>query len=90
RELLAATGSAVNFAGKFVVVNHECGQGCQKHAVINTETKDIDFYGLQTSSRLKYRSDSRLLENIYAGVDRSIFYEFKNNQMNYLCETESK
>ena len=80
RELLSATGSAINYAGKFVVVNHECGLGCQKHAVINQETSKIIFYGLQTDKLFKYQVNSRLVK----ADDR--YYEFKDNEMNYLCE----
>jgi hypothetical protein len=81
RELLAATGSAVNFAGKYVVVNHECGLGCQKHAVINQETSKIIFYGLQTDKLFKFQVNSRLV------MADNRYYEFKNNEMNYVCET---
>ncbi len=81
RELLAATGSAMNFAGKYVVVNHECGLGCQKHAVINQETSKIIFYGLQTDKLFKFQVNSRLV------MADNRYYEFKNNEMNYLCET---
>ena len=81
RELLAATGSAVNFAGKYIVVNRECGLGCQKHAVINQETSKIIFYGLQTDKLFKFQVNSRLV------MADNRYYEFKNNEMNYLCET---
>lgn len=81
RELLAATGSAVNFAGKFVIVNHECGLGCQKHAVIDQQTTKIIFYGLQSSKLFDYKINSNLVK-----ADNR-YYEFKNNEMDYLCET---
>ena len=78
-ELLAATGSSVNFAGKYLVVNHECGLGCQKHAVVDTQGK-IVFYGLQSSKKTSFDANSRLI------ISDNRYYEFKNNQMNYLCE----
>lgn len=82
-ELLAATSSAVNFSGKFVMVNHDCGLGCQKHAVVDTNTTKIVHYGLQTSKIFKYQPTSRLI------IADSRYYEFKNDQMNYLCETKN-
>ena len=79
KELLSATGSAVNFAGKYVVVNHECGLGCQKHAILDTKGKII-FYGLQSSKKTSFDANSRLI------ISDNRYYDFKNNQMNYLCE----
>ncbi|MBI5358253.1 hypothetical protein HZB69_01325 [Candidatus Amesbacteria bacterium] len=83
-ELLSATGSAVNFAGKYTIVNHECGLGCQKHAVIDQVTSKIIFYGLQTDKLLKSRVNSSLV------IADKRYYEFKDNQMNYLCEDDKK
>ena len=79
KELLAATGSAVNFAGKYIVVNHECGLGCQKHAVVDTQGK-IVFYGLQSSKNTNYQANSNLI------ISDNRYYEFKNKEINYLCE----
>ena len=88
-ELLAATGSAVNIAGRYVLITHQCGLGCQKHAILDTDGKTI-FYGLQTSKDLDFRVDSRLVMTNVTGTNKSLYYEFKNNQMNYLCEKEAK
>ncbi len=88
-ELLAATGSAVNVAGKYILVTHQCGLGCQKHAILNTEGKII-FYGLQTSKDLDFRADSRLVMTNVTGTNKSLYYEFKENRLNYLCEVEKK
>jgi len=88
-ELLAATGSAVNIAGKYILVTHQCGLGCQKHAILNTEGKII-FYGLQTSKDLDFRADSRLVMTNVTGTNKSLYYEFKENRLNYLCEVEKK
>lgn len=81
RELLSATGSAVNFAGKYVIVNHECGLGCQKHALVDVNTTKIIQYGLQTSKVFKFQPTSRII------IADSRYYEFKDNMLNYLCET---
>ena len=86
-ELRAATGLVVNVAGKYVLLTHQCGVGCQKHAIVDTEGKII-FYGLQTSKDLAFRVDSRLVMTNVTGTNKSLYYEFKNNQMNYLCEKE--
>ena len=88
-ELLAAAGSVVNIAGKYVLITHQCGLGCQKHAVLDTDGKTI-FYGLQTSKDLDFRVDSRLVMTNVTGTNKSLYYEFKDNQMNYLCEKEAK
>lgn len=87
KELLAANGSAINFAGKYALVNHECGLGCQKHAILDTDGK-IMFYGLQTSKDLDFRAESRLVMTNVTGTNKSLYYEFKNKEMNYLCEKE--
>lgn len=86
-ELLAAVESAVNIAGKYVLVTHQCGLGCQKHAIVDTEGK-IVFYGLQTSKDLEFRVGSRLVMTNVTGTNKSLYYEFKNKEMNYLCEKE--
>ena len=88
-ELRAATGLVVNVAGKYVLLTHQCGVGCQKHAIVDTEGKII-FYGLQTSKDLAFRVDSRLVMTNVTGTNKSLYYEFKNNEMNYLCEKEAK
>ena len=76
-EMLSATGSAVNFAGKYVLVEKSCGLNCQKHVVINISDGKLPFFGLQTSHSLNYRADSRLIMTNPAGRNRSLFYEFK-------------
>lgn len=87
-EMLAATGSAVNFAGKYVLVEKSCGLNCQKHVVINISDGKLSFFGLQTSHGLIYKADSRLVMTNPTGRNRSVYYEFKDNKLNYLCETE--
>jgi hypothetical protein len=89
-EMLAATGSAVNFSGKYVLVEKSCGLNCQKHVVINVSDGKLPFFGLQTSHSLNYRADSRLVMTNPTGKNKSVFYEFKDSQLNYLCETEKQ
>ena len=89
-EMLSATGSAVNYAGKYVLVEKSCGLNCQKHVVINISDGKLPFFGLQTSHSLNYRADSRLIMTNPAGRNRSLFYEFKNGVMNYICEIEKQ
>lgn len=84
RELLAATGSGVNFGGKYVVVNHECGLGCQKHALVDVNTTKIIQYGLQTSKTFKFQPTSRII------IADTRYYEFKDGMLNYLCESEKQ
>lgn len=85
-ELLSATGSAVNFAGKYILVNHECGDKCQKHAIIDPNTSKILVYGLQTTGGFIFKTDSRLIMTNPTGKNKQIYYEFKNGTIDYLCE----
>ena len=89
-EMLAATGSAVNFAGKYVLVEKSCGLNCQKHVVINVSDGKLPLFGLQTSHGLTYRTDSRLVMTNPEGRNKSVYYEFKDGGLNYLCEQEKK
>ncbi len=89
-EMYSATGSAVNFAGKYVLMEKSCGTNCQKHVVINISDGKLPLFGLQTSHGLSFRPDSRMLMTNPTGRNRSVYYEFKNGVLNYLCEHEKK
>lgn len=85
-ELLAATGSAVNFAGKYVVISHNCGHKCQKYAIIELEEGKILAYGLRSTGGIAFQANSRLVMTSPDNRNSSIFYEFKDDKLNYLCE----
>lgn len=68
---------------KLDIVEESCGENCQMHRI-------GEFYGLKTSHGLDSRLGSRLLVTNPTGKNRSVYYEFKEGNLNYLCETEKK
>lgn len=49
-----------NFAGKYAVVTHGCGSGCQGNWIVNVETGKV-LGNIGSSNGLKYKKESRLI-----------------------------
>jgi hypothetical protein len=86
-EIEAATASAANFAGQYLIVDAKCGDNCQKHAMIDIPSGHIRSYGLTSATGLEYRPDSNLLVVNPTPVPQkaTIYYEF-TGALNYICE----
>lgn len=86
-QILAATGSAVNFGGDyFLVSGNVCGLNCERHAILDIKTGKILFYGLDTTGGVEIRRDSHLIKTNPTGRDPTRYYDFKDNKLIYLCE----
>ena len=86
-QILASTGSAVNFGGNYYLVSgNMCGQSCDRHAIIDVKTGQILLYGLDTTGGVEIRRDSHLIKTNPTGRDPTRYYDFKDNKLLYLCE----
>lgn len=59
--ITVALRGGVDFAGRFAVVEWECGTNCQDHAVVDVETGQVVAFGLETEFGVSFSRDSTLL-----------------------------
>jgi hypothetical protein len=87
-EILAASPSGVNFSGKYLLVESECGYLCQNHAIINTSNGNIVEYGLRTTGGVDFRSDSSLLVVNPVGENTTRYYSMTDQGLQLVCEKD--
>ena len=60
-EIEKAVAAGPNFAGTYAVAQWSCGEGCQNHAVVNTETGKIITLGPRTEAGLGITEESPIM-----------------------------
>ncbi len=87
-EILAASSSGVNFAGKYLLVEGSCGYLCQNHAIVNVATGNVTHYGLRTTGGVDFRADSTLLIANPVGENIRRYYTMAEDGLHVLCEKD--